>query len=67
MTFEAGDIVLYRDEVDPSKTQRVALVKQTTEPRWADEPVWEFLTLEESSMFGKGEVSFARDEDIEKI
>lgn len=63
--FAPGETVVYNDD-ETDRSQRVELEKQTTEPAWANEPVWLFTVLEDGPMFKEGEQSYARDDDLDK-
>lgn len=64
--FAPGETVVYNDD-ETTRSQRVELDKQTTEPDWANEPVWLFTVLSDGPLFKEGEQSYARDDDLEKL
>lgn len=64
--YAPSEIVVYNDD-ETTRSQKVRLEEQTTEPDWADEPVWLFTVLSDGPLFKEGEQSYARDDDVEKI
>lgn len=64
--FKPGEVVTYVDKDKQVREQEVRLVRETMEPKWANEPVWLFEAVADGAIFGKGEQSYARPEDLER-
>lgn len=67
--FNPNEVVLYTEIDKNTRTQKVRLLKLTDEPKWVlpEDTVWEFEAIEDGAIYGEGEVSFAREEELTHI